>query len=372
MHSDLRKQFATTTLPPAPPPGVGRAGRRRTAFTIIEILVVVALVLVLMSILLVALNAAARTAQRTNTTGLLNALKQGLVQFERDIGYLPPVLGRTPGGAPSNIDQFRDYKLPPVPGSNQYDTEIQDWFSITSLADFLLGYGSGPLPSSATLVNDDGFDGLGIRSPGPDGYWGVARSVPAGLPGSPSPGTVAARRAVINHAQHGQRFREGQVFGPYLQLRDARLLGAIVGINPNGTPRIAFPGENDFETNPHAPKVIVDYWGEPIRYYRKPYQPGGPAQGYRPRPHDPTFRQPALSDVIVLRAWNITDVNAVTSPILDSANDPTASRLLHSASFGLLSSGPDRRLNQNFRQDFPQNGAATDEVNRDNIAEVGP
>ena len=50
---------------------------------------------VVMGILIVAINAATKTAQATNTRALMSSIKQALVRFKGDIGYYPPVLGNT-------------------------------------------------------------------------------------------------------------------------------------------------------------------------------------------------------------------------------------------------------------------------------------
>ena len=65
----------------------------------------------------------------------------------------------------------------------------------------------------------------------------------------------------------------GKVFGPYLQLKDERLLASTDGtFDPNGNLNVYFPGEGNYNDN--DPKVITGYWGRPIRYYRTVYKPG--------------------------------------------------------------------------------------------------
>ena len=160
----------------------------------------VAIIIVLLSILIVAVNAAARTAQRGHTRFLMNSIRQALIRFKDDVGYYPPVL-----------DDDRGLFSPPDPRDAGYPDDVQSWFSRTSLAEYLLGYGEGaedgygyadaPTPETPPL---------GIRHPSRDGVWGATTYGGAD-------GTLGARSPPL----------EGQVFGPYLQLKDERLLAAI-------------------------------------------------------------------------------------------------------------------------------------------------
>ena len=126
---------------------------RPRGFTILEILLVVGVVMLLLSILIVAMGQAVRGAQSANTQVLMVSMKQGLIQFREDVGYYPPVL-----------DADRGLLNPPDPDSGSYASDMQDWWSVTTLADHLIGYGD---------VGEDAYDGLGIRTPGRDGVWGA-------------------------------------------------------------------------------------------------------------------------------------------------------------------------------------------------------
>jgi hypothetical protein len=183
------------------------------------------------------------------------------------------------------------------------------------------------------------------------------------------PGTFVARTSFLGTAAclaESQRFRQGRVFGPYFELRDERLLAAIVGTNSDGTLQLAFPGDSNYDDA--LPKTIVDYWGQPIRYYRLPHLPGNPAQVYRKgmpgKGYIPLERTPTLADVFLLRPYRVPPGQELDG-IADGAGDTTITQSLQSASFGLFSSGPDRRLTQDRRVDTDQ------EYNRDNIVELG-
>jgi len=373
-----------------------RAPRDSRGFTIIELLTAVAIVIVLLSIVVVAVNRAIRTAQRTNTQSLMTAIKQGLGQFKDDTGYYPPVLnedrdlrwtfnalGDGGGGGSGGPVRFSG----PDPAQSDlgsYRDQIQQWHSLTSLADYLLGY--GPVQQASGTDNfwsPDGYPGPGIRNPGSDGYWGASIE----RPNLDDPGTFDARMEFLDpdgeFAGQSQRFREGAVLGPYVQLRDERLLGAI---DPNnlwqdaevGQVRVYLPGEAvppglSFED---MPKVILDYWGQPIRYFRLPYPTGQPGASYRRvEGHetfgDPAWSPPSLSHVIALRPFSVGEGEATDAPpmgteqFLDAFGDATTSRALQSAEFALLSAGPNRFINAEARVD-------DDELNRGNLVEVGP
>lgn len=322
------------------------------AFTITEILVVVAIVLVLLSIVVIAVGSATRTAQRSNTVALMHSIKQGLVQFENEFGYLPPVL-----------DQERNlrFRLPsgdnringPDPRSLSYADDIQGWYSITTLAEYLIGYGG---------EDEDGYEGLGIRHPGRDGYWGASNSQ---IPSDPI-GTLEYRKQRLNGAL-GAASRQGRVYGPYLQLGDQRLLGAIdPDVDQDSESfKVYFPGDALplGKTWDELPKVIADYWGEPIRYYRKPHPAGAIQRDYRRMAGQNDLVPPSLADVIALRPWT-TRRSDMDARVVDDAGDRTATTDLAAAKFALFSSGPDRRYDQRFRVD-------EEEYNRDNIVEPG-
>ncbi len=163
----------------------------------------------------------------------------------------------------------------------------------------------------------------------------------------------------------------GKVFGPYLQLKDERLLGSTM----DGT-NVFFPGEGGY--NPDQPKVITDYWGRPIRYYRTVYKPGAIKFGYPPDDYDGDGSldpKPTLADVFVLRPWEVTSGAATDSPIADlgTRGDTTATYALKTAALALFSAGPDRSLDEMSRFDVDDaDGDGISGENEDNIVEVGP
>lgn len=382
---------------------VPRASR---AFTIIEMLVVIGIVVVLVSLLLVAVNAAARTGQAANTQALMGSIKQALARFRSDVGYLPPVLGVGPE-EPSdptdtgNHDLRRLYDprgldmdwgtlddiLPEQDDGNpntSYVANVQDWFSETTLAEYLIGYGHhyqdgyGFVPGADSLHDwDVERPPAGIRNPWSDGVWGASRA--NGLL-SERMGNVAGMTTGSEGAPYN--YDQGQVFGPYLELKDERLLASTDGTRDSqGRLNLYFPGDGGF--NPDSPLVLVDYWGNPIRYYRRLYPPGSIQSSYRPSRS--SIGVPTLSDVILLRPFDLDPGEAIdrvhpTLPgqfLTDASQrgDSSTTMALQSAEFALFSPGPDRSFNPDLRIDDPNdtgNTRGTDLSNEDNIVELGP
>ncbi len=332
---------------------------RRTAssargFTVVELLVVMAIIVVLIALLVVAVERAMRSGQEAQSQVLMGSIEQGLTQFRTDHGYLPPVLGRsgTSGSqSPGNLGFARDVLAPPVNALQQ-----QTWNSITTLAEYLLAYGNrsadgygaigDPPYSNPDAPGATEIPTLGLRDPGRDGAWGAIVN-PRQTQGL-SRGVFLARNpgdaGVFPNSAGNSVQLEGRVFGPYLELQDGRLLGALTGIDGNGNPIVAFPGEiPDFDL---YPKVICDYWGNPIKYTRRPYFGSDPAK------LNPGLD---LGDVVALRPWSIPsgqelDGFADASSIV-AGGDRSTSRSLRSAEFALWTPGPDRAQNSAVRVD---------------------
>ncbi len=327
------------------------ARRIRGGFTIVELLIVTAMIILLLSILVVAVNRAGRTAQITNTRALMNSISQSLERFKEDVGHYPPVLAPEDPSNPVDADEFRNLKYQFTGNLSNYEAEVQDWFSYTSLAEYLLGYGEGRQDGYGAGPNSPSYDGetppIGIRDPGSDAVWGAT----IGGGG----GTLGERNPPL----------DGKRLGPYLQLKDERLVASTDGsMDSFGNLNVFFPGEGNYDDT--HPKVITDYWGRPIRYYRTVYKPG--AIKYPFRAAGLGEPAPSLADVFVLRPWEVTSGAETDSPIADlgALGDTTATYALKTAAFALFSAGPDRSLNQDVRRDEPN------ALNEDNIVEVGP
>lgn len=344
------------------------AGRRpcpRRAFTIIELLISVTIIIILLSILIVAVNAAQRTAQKAKTESLMTAIKQGMVRFKEDMGYIPPVL-----------DINRDLPMTggqaalPNPADSSYIDDVQDWYSVTSLPDYLLGYshhqhdGYGYNPAQSSLLDWDAeTPPLGIRHPQSDGVWGASRI--SGALGDRMKDTGG----FYGSETSTHPFDTGKVYGPYIDLQDERVLGSVTAGSGN-TLTIHLPGDSGY--NPDDPKVILDYWGQPLRYYRRTYPAGGLKTSYRT---GTAAFVPTLADVFLLRPFTLKVGQDVEARFADDGGDTAASVELKSASFAIFSSGPDLGVDQRGRRDdSPTSDYDGDGIlgeNEDNIVGVG-
>jgi hypothetical protein len=370
-----------------------------------------AVVAVLVSLLVVAVAAATRTSQGASTRQLMASIKQGLARFKADVGYLPPVLGhRDPDEAgPANNHDLR--KLfdprgagsPPIWGFGQpiddcypdqptsggfqknsaYADNIQEWYSYTSPAEYLVGYGHHDQDGHGFVPAGQGgpaWEGekpaLGIRHPDVDGVWGATVYAGDGT----ADGSLLDRMYPPYGSALSMSKGTGPVFGPYIDLKDERLLGASDGtVDSSGRLVVSFPGEGNYRDD--LPKVLCDYWGNPIRYYRRLYAPGSLASEYRPSPTTAggAVPPPTLADVFALRPFKLSPGAAIDG-IPDAAGDTTTSTALRGAEFALFSPGADRLFNQFIRYDDPgatgndqgPGGSPTNYANEDNLVEVAP
>jgi len=339
---------------------LGEPRRPSRAFTIIELLVVVAIIIVLLGILIVAVNAAGRTAQKTSTQALMDSITKAMVNFKAEIGYYPPVLGPTASPA----DRLRDLFNPPIQGSGTYQQDIQNWYSTAALADYLIGWDVGANDGYGYVnATQNETPAAGIRYSDTDGVWGGTISPAPG----PANGSLASRNPPIT----------GRVYGPYLELKDKNLLGSTQGnFDSRGNLIVFFPGDPNY--NPAGPLVICDYWGTPIRYFRRPYPPGYLGQSYRANTDinadgfvDGNDIVPTLSDVYLLRPWTIKPGNETVNRFADADGKRASTRDLDAAEFALFSPGADRSFNANVTVDAT--AAPNDnQFNKDNIVEVGP
>ncbi len=342
----------------------GLSGTR--GFTVVEMLVTLAIIITLVGVLVVGLTQASGAAQRAQTRFLMNSMAAGLAQFKGDHGYLPPVLGA--GVTPNNIPGWsRDVLRPPFCQDCPNLQNRQAWYSVTSPAEYLLGYGDRTadgygIVGNITEVNPDspGYiesPPLGYRAPGADGAWGAiynprpAFSSLTGAFAARNPGNAdlpyVSDPTQPNAAANDIRVR-GRIYGPYLELKDSNLLG---GLRPDGT--IARPEDDDYDIRP---KVILDYWGTPIRYYRTPYNGDDPAAE--------VYGNLDLGEVFALRPWEF-EASERGEGAADFNDDVATTSALKSAGFALLSEGADRTTDEAARRD-------EQEYNADTIVELGP
>ena len=373
-------------------------------FTIVELLVVLGVLIAIITTIVVGAGQAVRRARVANTDFLMMSLSVGLVQFKVDMGYFPPVLGNAlqldqpayplPDAA-SLRGWARDAVAPPQLTANPDDppervtwglqefARVQRWFSVTTLPEYLVGAGdrsedgygivllpSGAMPAAATGQSEPGLrevPPLGIRNPGADGVWGAFLEPRASTPGA---GTFASRNLASASAANGNsngitnqdpKYLVGRAYGPYLELKSDADIGAFVGLD-GGTPVAVRPGETVpavFGSSAAAPKAMLDYFGNPIQYYRR---------GYRNNDPKDVDRRFSLADVVALRPAVFAPgeaIDAVADLSQGGVADTGASRAALGAEFALFSRGPDRRWNQAVRAD-------AEGFNEDNIVRFGP
>lgn len=230
------------------------------AFTIIELLVVTGIIAVLMGILLVAFGTVRRSAELASAERFLASVGQAIQAFERDLGYLPPLLVYDGGGVPlgnqpdsANADPSTivpEARWASAPTTLRTELDITRYGSEFTLAVYLLGTGdinNSEQPNQTVGLNDaedDGQAGPGFRDPGPDRSWGGA----------------AGRQT---QRDNRTAMKIGRVYGPYLDpagLSDHLRLDTRTGL---------------FK--------LLDQWGQPIRYYRGWPTTDRPASGQPPR-----------------------------------------------------------------------------------------
>jgi prepilin-type N-terminal cleavage/methylation domain-containing protein len=371
----------------------------RRGFTITEMLVTVGVIVILASILVVALSSATRSAQRAKTVQLMNSIKTAIARFKVDQGYLPPVLGYQ-NTSPGEVGHGRDLLPLPVGASSGGDLEGDDYkqmqahYSLTSLPEYLLGYGdrrfdgygyvatpAQPIPP-LTAVYDPGspgyqpgyneYPGLGFRSPGLDGFWnGTLNPRLAASGGNPNlngvgfPDRNPDNIGVTSFSGNNQTNMPGRVYGPYLDVSDPTVLGEVSGLDYDDTgtialrqtwDRILLPGDGVYGQS-GAPKVFLDYWGNPIRFYARP-----PADLRNPGELDSRY---SLSDVIALRPRSFPVGSTNESAWADGNADTSTSRSLISAEYALFTPGADGKNDDEKRVD-------DDDYNSDNLVEIGP
>ena len=370
----------------------------RFGFTILELLVTITLIVILVSAMVLGMNSARTAAQIAETTSRLMALKQATVWFKEEIGYLPPVLDDQRNLMSVGIagDPLQFPPLATSGNEENYRSQIQGWYSITSPADFFLGYGN---------QNDDGFGRvgvdsahpswgemprMGIRHPGIDGVW---RGTDIHLYIDPLATPSGNGLRVDRRTQ-----ASGKIFGPYLDVNNDQMLGRILLNQQTGeaeldpvtnTIKVYYPGEPGYDID--QPMVVVDSWGTPFRYYRPLYpfvEPNidgdlrmqiGVSKSYPP---SNSYIMPTLSDHIVLRPFDFPSDKVIDGffPDFRDGNvvtgDTSTSIELQTGQFAYVSSGPDKKTNDWIRADVAglpgQMNLETDEFNKDNMVEVGP
>lgn len=316
------------------------------AFTLIELLIVIAIIAILMVLVFVSAGAIRRNAASAATTGLLNTLTQAIAAFEKDFAYEPPLVTnlRTSSGnatqPASGGIETPEFLAQRSGNSNDAVTAYRSarYSSQFSLPVYLLGMGcfngratsdtgtsetTGFPPNTAAVGVDkpdfklqaghDGVPGPGLRNPGPLRTWKKAGNVPN----------------TFSHAPD----LTGRVYGPYLDPAQLSRNLEMVEVVPSSDPARALrPAIDDFDTDTDIYMYrFVEASGEPIRYYR-----GWPVKD----PDATNAEQPSIARVPV----ELRDADAIRTELtLSNTNGaalPSDSRLM-SASYMLLAPNVD-------------------------------
>lgn len=371
--------------------------RSLRGFTVLELLVVIAIVAVIAGLLLASLRGATDRSRAVKTRSIMRAVSIGLDAFKSDHGYHPVVLSGNSSGRQGPA--WRDVVPAPVPivGNTpfplpDYAVDMQRWYSITTIPEFLLGAGGREADGYGTTEIDINSSGerpaLGIRSPGIDGAWG-STIFGSGLLEDRAFGLYEDPSA--NPSQMRLR-NPGRVYGPYLGLEGDIRLGKVLPANtwpaaPSSEAQAEAVGQDPIRVidensqdwlNPDAKLVLLDPFDRPIEYFCNPYAPGDPSSVDQRKsagvngatPPIPPMR-PSLADIIRLRPsafgsesdfdGNIS-ADVFNSHVRDLRGDFSASIAARTASYALFSSGADGAYNPWLR---------AHPLNSDNIVEFG-
>lgn len=371
--------------------------RTLRGFTVLELLVVIAIVAVIAGLLLASLRGATDRSRAVKTRSIMRAVSIGLDAFKSDHGYHPVVLSGNSSGRQGPA--WRDVVPAPVPivGNtpfplSDYAVDMQRWYSITTIPEFLLGAGGREADGYGTTEIDINSSGerpaLGIRSPGVDGAWG-STIFGSGLLEDRAFGLYEDPSA--NPSQMRLR-NPGRVYGPYLGLEGDIRLGKVLPANtwpaaPSSEAQAEAVGQDPIRVidennqdwlNPDAKLVLLDPFDRPIEYFCNPYAPGDPSSVDQRKsagvngttPPIPPMR-PSLADIIRLRPsafgsesefdGNIS-ADVFNSHVRDLRGDFSASIAARTASYALFSSGADGAYNPWLR---------AHPLNSDNIVEFG-
>lgn len=281
--------------------------RRQAGFSLLEVLVVVGIIALLVSLVTVVAVRARTIAEKSSTQHLMSALATAINQFEKDMGYYPPLL-------------TEDLTIPDAGNLNNFrDRRAMRYNSTLSLVPYLVGVGDLNRNGDETSDNlDDGIAGVGLRDPGADKSWGGATD-------------ATARETYLSEIEN-KRGLSGTVYGPYLEMGGKF---DIAQAYQKADDTVKIEGAYWFS----------DWWERPIRYY----------QGWR---LDPEWNKPGSKLYeIMFPEWEA----AILPEQLENVKVA-----LRSAPFVLLSAGPDMEASpdEKAKDKYP-------ELDKDNLVEIG-
>jgi len=286
---------------------------RRSAFSLIELLVVILVLLALITIISVAASRVFVAGKSAATESFMRGVSISIDQFNADFGYYPPMLYEEP------LEEGQSDRLAVATSLTDAGVRLgrQRFYSVLTLPVYLVGVGplAGTEGDNDDPARHDGVEGPGFRDPGPDKSWGGARD------------------------RSNQRpERSGRVFGPYMDTASgsgdffARITPDLEAstrdpfvFEDGGQPQTL--ADEEFKDRFEGFFVFLDAWGQPIRYY-KDWPIRDPAN-----PNEFSFaRTPIeLLDAEVIDEWD----GGEELPVRFDRN-------LLAAEYALLSGGPDQ------------------------------
>lgn len=320
----------------------------RGAFSLVEMLVVITIIALLVGLVSVGAGRLRRASQETQTTQLMNSIKQGLYAFNEAVGYYPPLLDDSTSSSEllTVVGGSLDAKDPEYATSLYGERKNAGFYSNLTLVPYLVGVGdmnlNGQVGSEDVIPDtdndlDDGKVGFGFLDPGPDRSFGGAKRSPD--------------RATFLQDRHEESSGQccNKVYGPFVDTTVAEtVLPAISRRTSSQDPaRYQLNGEdaNIF--------MFADAWGQPIRYY----------QGWiSPRDID-NVRDTTPKDQYP-DAWPQEWTGSLDGSALEGLKSS-----LRSAPFVLMSMGRDGKATTTDGDDDEEE--AIDMTNKDNIVEIG-
>jgi prepilin-type N-terminal cleavage/methylation domain-containing protein len=187
-----RRRVVRRSAAGVPAPARGRAFPPRLprchGMTLVEVLFVVVIILVVMSLLIGSVHMVTRTSRAVTHQVAVNSLKQGVIAFQQEFGFAPPLVSDiilsaageppaiTPGGQPLTTTAPRRARIFNLAEHGGFLRHLPDpgepdqRFSIYTLPYYLIGVIDDPRdPANPNSGAIDGVPGPGFRTPRRDG-----------------------------------------------------------------------------------------------------------------------------------------------------------------------------------------------------------
>jgi len=356
----------------------GRARGNRPGFTLIEISLSLLILGVLMGLLFVAFRSTRRYATSVDMRGAVSATRMGVIRFNDDFGFLPPLLRDQAATDPRTVFQndaieaaFSTYSFslktqdntdleilrpPTLAAPDPLNPFLDHRFSERSLAVYLAGVCEVPLKetdSALRLLPIDGVVGPGFFKPREDGGFDIPPSVRAGS-------SATSRRSGTTKFESLVELKSKSLSPLWFQRE-----------NNSGSPEPRDQEGDDVDANRERWVSLADAKRVPIRYYRwlnGAAYPQGSGWVYEIRTLD-DYRVPPL-------VGRQVSLFPGTPPVKDIELNPE----LRKARWAIVSAGPDGAFGDE-RLDLLQFrlkvGTGGDErqlrvnAEKDNLVEVG-